>query len=623
MSLVITSNNFNESGGADRFSEFNAPYSYNNEIRDGLRIEKNSEIAVQSVKVNKDGVITINATSKFYVYFGVPITALNVDQTTSFTKLCEFSFGSSNYKECTPEELALATQNAINNSICNPETSGENRVLVLRDPTSDEFKGFKWEFAVNGANPVDIKASVVSESWRNVYPSEDTAGLTYNKTARTLTALGTMGSDDRAYNVAEALEYPFSANGGQIEFDTEGLTSTGTTGRNSNWAIGLCRSDVMSLDSCPDYYDPNQSAFNYQHQFYDYVIASTQNILGGAGQKRYLRVFHAVKGNNNKITMKEIEYWNIASSGFTGGPYDMSANASLIDRVLYTLDNEQLRLDLVASAGPTTYECIAANGGTDQNQRFKPVSDITRWLYPKVFIQEPGNYCEILDWGTQGITEKWYIDDYGDPNLDWWAKLTLNNLANSIGNQFEMRNWNDDSITGGASYTAKGITTITNTQPNDYAYVMVLNPDPILYRPSDLATMSQIYGFKGSSVVDTYSDEAGTDNIVKEFESLHVPALVSNTSLFIRVNGLNLRSVNAGAGMRSQILYQLPRFDGAGNSVGVGLYYEPHERTYIKINNTDDIVLNQFSVDFVNADESLSTSLTGKSVVLFHIRPCK
>ena len=58
MSLVITSN-VNLSDRPTE-SEIHKPYSYSNRLTDTMKIDKNSEIAVQSVKINKNGLISIN-----------------------------------------------------------------------------------------------------------------------------------------------------------------------------------------------------------------------------------------------------------------------------------------------------------------------------------------------------------------------------------------------------------------------------------------------------------------------------------------------------------------------------------------------------------------------------------
>ena len=57
----------------------------------------------------------------------------------------------------------------------------------------------------------------------------------------------------------------------------------------------------------------------------------------------------------------------------------------------------------------------------------------------------------------------------------------------------------------------------------------------------------------------------------------------------------------------------------SGNETG-GLYFEPHEKTYISLNNPTELLVNSFDVDIVYENETLCTALSGKTIVCFHIR---
>ena len=71
MSLIITSNQYLINSG-----DYNSAFSYNNSLNNTLRIPKDSEIAVQSVKINKDGTIAINRSSVWYQYFNRLLSAV-------------------------------------------------------------------------------------------------------------------------------------------------------------------------------------------------------------------------------------------------------------------------------------------------------------------------------------------------------------------------------------------------------------------------------------------------------------------------------------------------------------------------------------------------------------------
>lgn len=54
-----------------------------------------------------------------------------------------------------------------------------------------------------------------------------------------------------------------------------------------------------------------------------------------------------------------------------------------------------------------------------------------------------------------------------------------------------------------------------------------------------------------------------------------------------------------------------------------GLYFEPHERVYIKLNNPTELVMNQIDVDIVYDNEQLCTAISGKTICVFHIKDSK
>ena len=60
-------------------------------------------------------------------------------------------------------------------------------------------------------------------------------------------------------------------------------------------------------------------------------------------------------------------------------------------------------------------------------------------------------------------------------------------------------------------------------------------------------------------------------------------------------------------------------FDNAGNDTG-GLFFEPHEKTYLALNNAEELVVNSFDVDIVYDNETLCKAISGKTIVCFHIR---
>ena len=46
-------------------------------------------------------------------------------------------------------------------------------------------------------------------------------------------------------------------------------------------------------------------------------------------------------------------------------------------------------------------------------------------------------------------------------------------------------------------------------------------------------------------------------------------------------------------------------------------------KTYLALNNPEEIFINSFDVDIVYENETLCTALSGKTICCFHIRPQK
>mgnify|MGYP003127992260 CR=1 FL=1 len=70
MSYLITSN-IPDQFAQPKLTGINKPFSYFNNLQNTHKIPPNSEVAVQSVKINKDGLISVNrSNNKFFLYYG-------------------------------------------------------------------------------------------------------------------------------------------------------------------------------------------------------------------------------------------------------------------------------------------------------------------------------------------------------------------------------------------------------------------------------------------------------------------------------------------------------------------------------------------------------------------------
>ena len=104
------------------------------------------------------------------------------------------------------------------------------------------------------------------------------------------------------------------------------------------------------------------------------------------------------------------------------------------------------------------------------------------------------------------------------------------------------------------------------------------------------------------------------------YDSDVTPEIIDYSSQFIRLDNFTQTSYNAGTGRPSRILYHMPRFDNSNREIGTGLYFEPHQRVYIKLNNTEKIPANEFHLSICDNKERLITDLTGQTIICLHVR---
>ena len=117
-----------------------------------------------------------------------------------------------------------------------------------------------------------------------------------------------------------------------------------------------------------------------------------------------------------------------------------------------------------------------------------------------------------------------------------------------------------------------------------------------------------------TGIVNTFA-KAGTNYSINGVDANRIS---SKSNLFVRLDNFTQLSYNAGLGRESKIIYALPRFSNSGEDTG-SLFFEATEKTFIDLNNTDDILANDFDISIVQENETLA-DLNGKSIVVLYFR---
>lgn len=614
MSLVICSNEI--PGSSVRSSEFQAPFSFHNHLNQPLKIPANSEVAVQSLKVNKTGSVSMNPATIWYEYFGVKLTDANKDKTTSAVHYVDL--GIEGNTEASIDSAARDfIQPALSRGVPTPETFGMPTATANRDAGGNDFNGWDLSFSQRtSGKSLDNKPT----TWANKFGTTGAnGGLSFNSASNTLTATGKTGTA-KSLNQAIASNTPLALNEGEFIVDLTGLKPDGA---NVSWGIGLTRcqtepNQVNTLYNPQGFTEEGAGKRNFFPEIEcDFLVGGFQDY--GTTTNRYIYAYHLAEKSDDPgydpdepLSMLNVDYTNNGS--FTSY-YNWSTNSTNLQfsKLKYSVNNEEVKCELYSESTKSFHTLI--NTGGDKGKRFKPVADTCRNLYPFIFIQgrtpATQGFMTIDKWGGRVISNF----TYNTPANDWWAYLNSINAQDSLGSAVDTREFNkfDGGSTDNHDY--KGINASGTFE--DYEYILVVQEDTDLYKPSQRALADIFLGYEGQNVVEKTSINASS---VVLFTSEDTPELKSTTNMFVRLDNFNVISYNAGQSAASKIIYAAPRFaTGTDQAVGA-LFFESPERVYVDLNNPNELNANMFDISIVNENNTLANDLVGKSVCVLHFR---
>ncbi len=621
MSLIVTSSNPSDdqtvTGG------LNLPYSYTNNLNDPLKIPVDSQIAVQSVKINKNGLFQLSlSNSVFGFYFGEELDQTQTFNDSNSIVMSHECFGPNGETKLTglPEDIALFAQNGGNRCLFHPNllenaSSAINpglKCVVDRNASDLGFEGFKFTVT----NPTESQnINQVSNMVQNKWDSATAVGefdKTWDSGTGELTNAGVL-PDVYIYE-----DLPLSQCNGSF-------TVSGFTKESQAYRFGLSRcSRAFDIDGdpaldpiqFPPYFD-DATAANSDAQlstFYDYLVEIEDNASGT------IRVFHCIADGNpgdpKPFKLKEFDYTPNASGTGTGGLFN--AMDDQIDKISFNIQNEKVKITLENKLG-TKY--VLCNGNQPDGARnLKPINMNTRFLYPKIQIPiDNGDDDNII------TVEEYHGVDIKDFVFGDQTKLASGQVVESFHDFYAYMvnngRWQSLKAIDVARKKSTDFTSQKGLASNriDNKAIMFFAPDSVFKFFTENCNSRRLFGFTQrpkALPTNTYV----TGNTI-EFISDEQPELKNTESYFIRLKNMTFESTNFAIGQKSKILYHLPSFSNNGESTG-SLYFEPTSiPVYMDLNNTSELFMNSIEVDIVKTDESLATLLAGRTTVIFHIRP--
>ena len=630
MSLVVTSNIATEDDPA--FSNVFKPFSYQNRLLNTMRIPPMSEIALQSAKINKNGLFILDrANSGFCHYFGTPIEDLhddNFENSTSQPFRAVIGAGEAfragdKKNEVNIDDMAGEIKKGMDQATFHPSLiTGENTtgnvVTPLYDGTSLAFRGFKFVTTQQTAKTTRVAANI---DWTDI--SKNNA-YTFTQAAGAVTSTNINGF------YVQNREYPISQNAGTAIFNFSEANSGG------RWMVGLSRINKQrdigagNVDYLPTYFDDsitNAALLSGVQTRNQLLYCDVAVMRVGTELRVYQTGSRTGAGVGDGIFMNQVTYYGLHNANFAA-VYDIGTNADNYRKVKFVLNNEELQIYLVDNLAAEVLLCDYTTlraAGAVKNECLNPVNAAKWALYPTCAAS--GNSGaggqEITLESVDHYTNYPAFDETKYFNYDWWG-WSQEYGETIFCKKVEMRDWNNFSrTTSNHGVGANGLLAPKGVNGSggmaDYDSILITARSQAYGTSTNECNTQFTLGFSGDPISNPL---APANNLITTTESTSTPKLVSNISLFIRLNNFTQNSVNARQGTTSKIVAHLPRFDNSGNETG-GLYFEPHEKTYLSLNNPEEILINSFDVDIVYDNETLCTSLTGKTIVCFHIRQSK
>tara|TARA_R110002167_G_scaffold125833_2_gene306297 strand:- start:7071 stop:9014 length:1944 start_codon:yes stop_codon:yes gene_type:complete len=643
MSLVITSNISLED--KPDTSEVFKPYSYQNQLLNTMRIPANSEVALHSVKINKNGLAVVDrANANFNHYFGVPVgttKAPTIEHTTQtpfpavIGKGQLFNIGGK--AERNVVDLAKDIESGINVAAFNPsliEASNPKNITceVFNDPTTKAFKGYKW---ITTQNKVNVKRTGAADAsqWTDISVDKSFPPATPQilGTAVSLTKHG--------FHVMNK-EYPISQSLGTCFINFGSMN--GADGEASNpWVVGLSRINMETDNGTgnvverPPYWSAKKVGGMEVQADRKIPQCAGQSIYADISvyrQGKFLYVGQSgVTSDGTGTQHNQIKYWGDHSKNFAA-KYDLSTNlANLkLEIVQFKLDNEHMEVSIGDAAGNYVlladfFVSLTGQGAGKEGVKGNltaPICAPKMALYPVAACGlRTGKSVTMVEMNSYINYPKW--DETLYLNYDWWGYSQSQGLTRWC-LDVEKRFWNNiKDVTSGILSDGLLVPVLTEATGELVDYQSRLITVPSIQYGAEItanATTARTLGFVGNPVSSPTVQAPPLAAGVDLTQSFSVPVLVSDVSLFVRLNNFTQNSINARQGTISKIVGHLPRFDNSGNETG-GLFFEPASGlTYIALNNPNEILINSFDVDIVYDNETLCTALSGKTIVVFHIR---
>lgn len=611
MSLVICSNNFKDGTTARQDNSIENAFSFRNGLSSTYKIPANSQVALQSAKLNINGkVVYSRNNNKFFQYFGKKLnlngtTDPQIEDTTSHPLLVQLS-DTEQIEESSPSDFANVLTQRLNDTIFHPNLKDKINVEVLNaSGTALDFKGYKIIYDQENTTTNNIPSDGFQQWFRKdgAYAGNNASFFSYSA------GVFQRNASLFKYDVCAGIntQFPLNLGSGEMVVNiSHGNGNVNASGKQVEFAVGLSRfvnNEDMDGYINPSYFkrEANEDlGFVREEVFMDFGVG--RNFAGD------LVCFHTTyEDNTEALRLEEIEYWNSTNSSFNGlgGRIELDTQGEYT-KIKFEAEGERMKAQIY-NASLTQWETITSyKAGDPKDAMFTPINQAQWCLHPVFWIGSSDDNAS----GKLEFHEYHGVDITGyDPTKKnkggWFETMELENKDDWC-YEVEKRAFND--TTDLTEYAQSD----TNASGGiDLDHVLILQQSDV-YAPSIRANARDLLGFN-RDVVDTAVETVGSK---VTFESVKIPSLINNMSLFVRLNNLGQNVLNAFTGNRSKIIAHLTKLE---TEVGI-VSYEPNNYVWLDLDNSADINLTDFdlSVNYIN--EQYARTVVGDSIICLYFR---
>lgn len=618
MSLLITE---------QRDGKIDKPYSYRNNISNGFIVEPNSEIALINSTINRGGLFNITKERRMFVFWGNPLPIDEIkykddngdttdevvpDEKERCTKDIpwEITIKKGVY---TTSQFAQVVEDSLNNQCPHPAfgitDSAGHFTCELKLNAVNEFKGFK----------ISIASETYDHGNATRYPDDQVEVLARDGAGGSYSNGDLTSPTGSKLSIMYHFKQPIHPSEGSFKF----TIPTGTI--NNNWIIGLVRNNNKG-----EYMPKNKLGkpnYNYgaiTDQFGDDYNADIFDDYGGdffdyclVGNGTDIRLWYLdYDEQNDTYQMDELEYWdtteNGGSSGFQSVALTSAYNGGNTDIDIY-IQHENIIMEIKGKK--ITSKQLPAVGSSNYS------------LYPKAILGGFDTYgvnirgcSRIIGWDSRkDLSYKWWFDPDKHNLLrrsDYWRTQYQKGVI------FDMKTKEDEVPAG--LWIDDYRTSITKSQAQVHS-IDFNSTQRIVLITGDLTGLrynvdGNIQGFLGFERVEDVPDSETTILIKYETTKDRLPEVNSNNAVHVRINDLEMRTLNGITSSFSRIIGSIPRHLGSGNISSGLIYHEPNNLIFLDLHNKEKMIINSIQVDMVNSNETFAADLQDYTSNTFLIR---